>query len=135
MSPGADGVPGTGGEPVPDPAALRYATLVGPLGNEEPRETPPDAAPSAAEPRATTPAGEPADARLEGTGGPDVSPDGEENGTATEEVSRQQIRGSGLLLAGRGFSTGLKFLSELIVVRYLATAEYGAWTYALSAVV
>jgi O-antigen/teichoic acid export membrane protein len=49
-------------------------------------------------------------------------------------VSRKQIRGSGLFLVGRGLGAGLKFASELIVVRYLATNEYGAWTYALAAV-
>jgi O-antigen/teichoic acid export membrane protein len=49
-------------------------------------------------------------------------------------VSRKQIRGSGLLLFGRSLSAGLKFAAELIVVRYLATNEYGAWTYALAAV-
>lgn len=58
-------------------------------------------------------------------------PDGQR---ASDGVSRKQIRGSGLLLTGRGFSSGLKFASELVVVRYLTTVEYGAWTYALSAV-
>jgi O-antigen/teichoic acid export membrane protein len=52
-----------------------------------------------------------------------------------EQMSRRQIRGSGLLLAGRGLSTGLKFLAELLIVRYLATEAYGSWTYALAAVV
>jgi O-antigen/teichoic acid export membrane protein len=49
-------------------------------------------------------------------------------------VSRKQIRGSSLFLVGRGLGAGLKFASELIVVRYLATNDYGAWTYALAAV-
>jgi O-antigen/teichoic acid export membrane protein len=49
-------------------------------------------------------------------------------------VSRKQISGSGLFLFGRGLSAGLKFASELIIVRYLATNQYGAWTYALAAV-
>ncbi|MGE0160268.1 MAG: flippase [Gemmatimonadales bacterium] len=49
-------------------------------------------------------------------------------------VSRKQIRGSGLFLFGRALGAGLKFASELIVVRYLATSQYGAWTYALAAV-
>ncbi len=49
-------------------------------------------------------------------------------------MTRKQIRGSGLLLSGRGVATGLKFLAELMVVRYLSTEEYGAWTYALAAV-
>jgi len=50
------------------------------------------------------------------------------------DLSRRQIRGSGLLLLGRGLS-GLKFIAELLVVRYLSTTEYGSWSYALSAVV
>jgi O-antigen/teichoic acid export membrane protein len=62
-----------------------------------------------------------------------------EGGTATSDESdrfgRRQIRGSGLLLTGRGFSIGLKFFAELVVVRYLAAEEYGSWAYALSAVV
>ena len=53
---------------------------------------------------------------------------------SSEALSRKQIRGSGLLLAGRGLSSGLKFLAEIIVVRYLTTGQYGAWTYALAAV-
>jgi O-antigen/teichoic acid export membrane protein len=53
----------------------------------------------------------------------------------TEKLNRRQIRGSGLLLAGRGLSSGLKFLAELLIVRYLSTAAYGSWTWALSAVV
>lgn len=50
-------------------------------------------------------------------------------------LTRRQIRGSGLLLSGRGLSMGLKFFAEVLVVRYLTTDDYGAWTYALSAVV
>jgi O-antigen/teichoic acid export membrane protein len=53
---------------------------------------------------------------------------------SAEDLTRKQIRGSGLLLAGRGLSSGLKFGAEIIVVRYLATEQYGAWTYALAAV-
>jgi O-antigen/teichoic acid export membrane protein len=52
-----------------------------------------------------------------------------------EKLNRKQIRGSGLLLAGRGVSSGLKFIAELLIVRYLSTAAYGSWTWALSAVV
>ena len=52
-----------------------------------------------------------------------------------DPVSRKQIRGSGLLLTGRGLSSALKFLSELLLARYLTTSEYGSWTYALAAVV
>jgi O-antigen/teichoic acid export membrane protein len=53
---------------------------------------------------------------------------------APEQMSKRQIRGSGLLLAGRGLSVGLKFLAELLIIRYLATEAYGSWTYALAAV-
>jgi len=53
---------------------------------------------------------------------------------SSDRVTRKQIRGSGLLLSGRGVATGLKFLAELLVVRYLSTEDYGAWTYALAAV-
>ena len=53
---------------------------------------------------------------------------------AAADVTRKQIRGSGLLLAGYGFSAGVKFAAELVVVRYLATSQYGAWTYALAAI-
>ncbi|MEX2470970.1 MAG: oligosaccharide flippase family protein, partial [Gemmatimonadota bacterium] len=49
-------------------------------------------------------------------------------------MTRRQIRGSGLLLSGRGVGQGLKFLAELMVVRYLSTEGYGSWTYALAAV-
>lgn len=54
--------------------------------------------------------------------------------TADAKATRKQIRGSGLLLGGKGLALGLKFAAELIVVRYLTTEDYGAWTYALSAV-
>ena len=54
---------------------------------------------------------------------------------SADALTHKQIRGSGLLLAGRGISSGLKFVAEIIVVRYLTTAQYGAWTYALAAVV
>lgn len=53
---------------------------------------------------------------------------------ADAKATRKQIRGSGLLLAGKGLALGLKFAAELIVVRYLTTEDYGSWTYALSAV-
>lgn len=46
----------------------------------------------------------------------------------------RHIRGSSLLLSGRGISLGAKFVSQLLIVRYLSTADYGAWAYALSMV-
>lgn len=42
------------------------------------------------------------------------------------------LRGSSLLLAGRGLSLGVTFLAQVIIVRYLPKAEYGAFAYALS---
>lgn len=55
-------------------------------------------------------------------------------GSDSEESTRRQLRGSGLLLSGRAISVGVKFIAQLVVVRYLATADYGSWSYALSAV-
>lgn len=56
-------------------------------------------------------------------------------GTAEpEETTRRQLRGSGLILSGRAISVGVKFIAQLVVVRYLTTGDYGSWTYALSAV-
>jgi len=51
-----------------------------------------------------------------------------------QDVTRRQIRGSSLLLAGRFISLGLNFLAQVLVVRYLSTTDYGAWAYALSVV-
>jgi O-antigen/teichoic acid export membrane protein len=77
----------------------------------------------------------------EGNGGADESrlaidgaPASAERPASAAAVSREQIRGSSLFLVGRGLGSGLKFAAELIVVRYLATDQYGAWTYALAAV-
>ncbi len=50
------------------------------------------------------------------------------------DATRKQIRGSSLLLAGRFISTGLNFISQVLIVRQLTQADYGAWTYALSVV-
>lgn len=50
------------------------------------------------------------------------------------DATRKQIRGSSLLLAGRFVSSGLNFVSQILIVRYLSTSDYGAWTYGLSVV-
>lgn len=50
------------------------------------------------------------------------------------DLTRKQIRGSSLLLAGRVLSVGINFASQVLVVRYLSQADYGAWAYALSVV-
>jgi O-antigen/teichoic acid export membrane protein len=47
---------------------------------------------------------------------------------------RSQIRGSGLLLAGRAIATGLTTLTQVLIVRHLATDDFGAWAYALAVV-
>ncbi|MBD3386061.1 oligosaccharide flippase family protein [candidate division KSB1 bacterium] len=44
------------------------------------------------------------------------------------------IRGSTLLLMGRILSVGMNFISQILLVRYLSKADYGAWAYALSVV-
>lgn len=60
--------------------------------------------------------------------GEDVSPE-------AFAAVRRQIRGSGLLIAGRLLSAGLMLVSQVLIVRYLSTADYGAWAYALAFVV
>lgn len=47
---------------------------------------------------------------------------------------RKQIRGSGLLLAGRILAVGINFLVQVLIVRYLSKMDYGAFAYALSVV-
>jgi O-antigen/teichoic acid export membrane protein len=49
-------------------------------------------------------------------------------------VARTQIRGSSLLLSGRGLAIGAKLISQTLMVRYLSTSDYGAWAYALALV-
>lgn len=43
-----------------------------------------------------------------------------------------QIRGGSIMLAGRIFALGVNFATQVLMVRYLATADYGALAYALS---
>ena len=56
----------------------------------------------------------------------------EENRSRT--LARKQIRGSSLLMVGKLLSVGAKLGAQVLVVRYLSTADYGAWAYALAAV-
>jgi O-antigen/teichoic acid export membrane protein len=51
-----------------------------------------------------------------------------------EAATRKQIRGSSLLLAGRFLSLGINFGVQVLIVRYLTKADYGAFAYALSLV-
>lgn len=53
---------------------------------------------------------------------------------ADDDVAREPIRGSGLLLAGRIVSLAVMCAVQILVVRHLSRADYGAWTYALSVV-
>jgi O-antigen/teichoic acid export membrane protein len=50
------------------------------------------------------------------------------------DTTRKQIRGSSLLLFGRLLSTAINFASQVLIVRHLATNDYGAFAYALSVV-
>lgn len=59
------------------------------------------------------------------TGGPE---------TAAHDVTRRQIRGSSLLLGGRFISLGMNFAIQILIVRYLSKADYGAWAYVTSLV-
>jgi O-antigen/teichoic acid export membrane protein len=56
-----------------------------------------------------------------------LPPEGRRGGS-----SRGQIRGSSLVLAGRVLSLGLNFAVQVLIVRYLSKADYGAFAYALS---
>ena len=49
-------------------------------------------------------------------------------------ATRRQIRGSSLLLAGRFLAKGSNLIAQLLIVRYLSQADYGAFAYALSIV-
>jgi len=51
-----------------------------------------------------------------------------------QDATRKQIRGSSLFLAGRFLSMGINFSAQMLMIRYLATAEYGALAYALAVV-
>jgi O-antigen/teichoic acid export membrane protein len=52
--------------------------------------------------------------------------------SAAHEATRKQVRGSSLLLGGRFISLGMNFAIQILIVRYLSKADYGAWAYALS---
>lgn len=49
-------------------------------------------------------------------------------------ASSRHVRGSSLLLLGRVIAMGVNFLVQVLIVRYLSTAAYGAFVYALSLV-
>ncbi|MGH7128565.1 MAG: oligosaccharide flippase family protein, partial [Planctomycetaceae bacterium] len=49
-------------------------------------------------------------------------------------LARRQVRGSALLLAGRGISLGLNLAVQVLTVRYLSKGDYGAFAFALAVV-
>lgn len=53
---------------------------------------------------------------------------------AKQSATRRQIRGSSLLLVGQFLSKGVNFVVQVLIVRYLAKSDYGAFAYALSIV-
>jgi len=56
------------------------------------------------------------------------------DGAAPPGETRKQIRGSSLLLTGRLLSLAITFGVQILIVRYLTKADYGAFAYALSLV-
>jgi O-antigen/teichoic acid export membrane protein len=55
-------------------------------------------------------------------------------GTAAPAATRSYVRGSGLLFAGRLLALGLNCLVQVLIVRYLAKDDYGAFAYGLATV-
>ena len=51
-----------------------------------------------------------------------------------DSSSRGHIRGSWLLAAGRILNVAVDFAAQVLIVRYLSTSSYGAFSYALSVV-
>jgi O-antigen/teichoic acid export membrane protein len=50
------------------------------------------------------------------------------------DAARKQIRGSSLLLGGRMLSLAVNFATQILIVRYLSKADFGAFAYGLSMV-
>ena len=92
-----------------------------------PQATPGD--PSGSDEPATDPIGP--DALKAEPAAPATEPGPDRPSKAHRETT-SQIRGSSLLLVGRTLSMAVNFLVQILIVRYLTTADYGAFTYALS---
>lgn len=92
-----------------------------------PQATPGD--PSGSDEPATDPIGP--DAPRADPAAPATEPGPDRPSKAHRETT-SQIRGSSLLLVGRTLSMAVNFLVQILIVRYLSTADYGAFTYALS---
>jgi len=51
-----------------------------------------------------------------------------------QDATRKQIRGSSLLLFGRILSLGINFVTQVLMVRYLSTRDFGELAYGLAVV-
>lgn len=56
------------------------------------------------------------------------------NAAGSPPATRSYVRGSGLLLAGRCLALGINCLVQVLIVRYLSKADYGAFAYGLATV-
>ncbi len=54
---------------------------------------------------------------------------------ASRHSTRKHVRGSSLLLLGRGLGVLLNFAAQVLVVRFLSVQEFGAFAFGLSAIV
>src|SRR5687768_7994956 len=50
------------------------------------------------------------------------------------KTARAQIRGSMLLLAGRGCSILVNLVTQVVMIRYLTKLDYGVFAYSLSVI-
>jgi O-antigen/teichoic acid export membrane protein len=73
---------------------------------------------------------------VQGVQGADLIVDQEADGPGQQarRETASQIRGSALFLFGRALAMGLNFIVQVVIVRYLTKAEYGAFAYALAIV-
>ena len=65
---------------------------------------------------------------------PAPAPDSSDVADAVTDTSRRHIRGSSLLFAGRLTSVGVNFAVQVLIVRYLSKADFGAFAYGLALV-
>lgn len=60
------------------------------------------------------------------------TPDEPVSASAAGRETQRQLRGSSLLVAGRGISLTVNFAVQVLIVRYLTQADYGGFAYALA---
>ena len=61
-------------------------------------------------------------------------PDGVSRATSNPTSAPRHIRGSAIVLLGRGLALLINFLGQVLVVRYLSKADFGAFAFATSMV-